>query len=64
MVESEVDLCQETLPEVHGEDWIDHVEGQDEVGLPCLDGTLGSISLMSIRGDQLEVDDDKMKECL
>ena len=62
MVEGEVNLCQETAPEVHREEWIDRTEGQDEVCLPRLDITLDCIMLMAMREDQLKVDEFKKEE--
>ena len=44
---------------MHGEDWVDRTQGQDEVGLPRLNGMLGSIVLMAVSRDQLEINEGK-----
>ena len=48
---------------MHGEELVDRTEGQNEIEFPRLDGALGSIALMAVRGDKLKVNGSEAEEC-
>ena len=41
---------------MHGEEWVDGAKCGDKVSLPRLDGSLGSIALLAVRRNKLEID--------
>ena len=56
MIQGEVALMEKIIPSIEGKRRISRSEACDEVGLPCLDGTLIGIATILVSRHTLKID--------